>query len=384
MQVLTVDVGTGTQDIFLYDSHKSFENGYQLIMPSPTLRLSRQVHAATRQGRPLLLEGVLMGGGPVAWAVRDHAAAGYAVYCLPDPARTFDDDPLRVAEMGVQVISEDEAARLVLTQPDLERLRLGDFDLEPIAQAFGAFGLQLELDALAVAVFDHGAAPPDLSDRIFRFDFIADSLRKVNDLATFAYPAEAIPSRLTRFEAVARTARAQLPACPVLLMDTGPAAALGVLDDEKVAQAIQGSALVANLGNFHTLAFLFEGGQVRGTFEHHTGEVTAGQLVGFLERLVAGTLTNAEIFDSQGHGAVYLGKPSQPPQLLAVTGPRRALLQGQSVALPGGSALSPYFAVPNGAMMLAGNFGLLRAMAHHFPALPLNLQQARGNLALDW
>src|SRR3954468_23717445 len=103
MQVLTVDVGTGTQDIFLYDSRKSFENGYQLVMPSPTVRLANRVKEATRQGKPLLLEGVLMGGGPVGWAVRDHAQAGYPVYCLPDPARTFDDDPARVARMGIRV-----------------------------------------------------------------------------------------------------------------------------------------------------------------------------------------------------------------------------------------------------------------------------------------
>ena len=379
MQVLTVDVGTGTQDIFLYDSAKSFENGYQLVMPSPTLRLANRVHELTRQGKALLLEGVLMGGGPVAWAVRDHALAGNKVYCLPDPARTFDDDPARVAAMGVEVVSEDEAARLVAQHPEIERLRLGDFDLEPIAAAFAGFGMELKIDALAVAVFDHGAAPPDISDRIFRFDFIGDSLRSANDLATFAYPAEAIPVRLTRFEAVARTARAQAPDIPLLLMDTGPAATLGALDDERVAEAVQDCALVANLGNFHTLAFLFEGGQVRGTFEHHTGEVTAGQLTGFLERLAGGSLTNAEIFDSQGHGAVYLDRPTKAPQLLAVTGPRRALLQGEQVG-----ALRPYYAVPNGDMMLAGNFGLLRALAHHFPALPLHLENARSNLALEW
>jgi hypothetical protein len=45
--------------------------------------------------------------------------------------------------------------------------------------------------------------------------------------------------------------------------------------------------------------------------------------------------------------------------LLAVTGPRRELLRG--------SALAPYEAVPHGDMMLAGCFGLLRAVAARLP-----------------
>src|SRR3712207_2977529 len=102
MQVLTVDVGTGTQDILLYDSEKAIENSFQMVLPSPTVQLANQVRAATRQGRGLLISGVLMGGGPVAWAVHDHARAGLPVYSLLDPARTFDDDLCAVEAMGIK------------------------------------------------------------------------------------------------------------------------------------------------------------------------------------------------------------------------------------------------------------------------------------------
>ena len=34
MKVLTVDIGTGTQDIFLYDSRLDLENGFKLVLPS--------------------------------------------------------------------------------------------------------------------------------------------------------------------------------------------------------------------------------------------------------------------------------------------------------------------------------------------------------------
>src|SRR5438067_586276 len=104
MQVLTVDVGTGTQDIMLYDSEKAIENSFQMILPSPTVQLAKRVKAATRERRGLLIGGVLMGGGPVGWAVRDHAQAGLPVYSLPDPARTFDDDLSAVEAMGIKLV----------------------------------------------------------------------------------------------------------------------------------------------------------------------------------------------------------------------------------------------------------------------------------------
>jgi len=92
MKVLAVDIGTGTQDILLYDSDREIENCLKLVMPSATMRVARQVKQATREGRPVLLTGVTMGGGPSAWATLDHVRAGYPVYATPEAARTFDDE----------------------------------------------------------------------------------------------------------------------------------------------------------------------------------------------------------------------------------------------------------------------------------------------------
>ena len=71
MRILTVDVGTGTQDIFLYDSELDIQNGLKMIMPSPTLTISRRIKQATSTGKDILLTGVLMGGGPSDWATAD-------------------------------------------------------------------------------------------------------------------------------------------------------------------------------------------------------------------------------------------------------------------------------------------------------------------------
>ncbi|MCX8063015.1 MAG: hypothetical protein N3D16_10590, partial [Anaerolineales bacterium] len=67
MQVLAVDIGTGTQDIFLYDSRLDIENGYKLILPSPTMMIRRKVQVYTQKGEAIALYGVMMGGGPSHW-----------------------------------------------------------------------------------------------------------------------------------------------------------------------------------------------------------------------------------------------------------------------------------------------------------------------------
>src|SRR4030066_275760 len=109
MLILAVDIGTGTQDILLFDSRREVENCLKMVMPSPTVRLADAVRAATRRGDDVLLTGVLMGGGPCAWAVGDHLKAGYRVYATPPAARTFNDDLEAVAEMGVILVGDDEA-----------------------------------------------------------------------------------------------------------------------------------------------------------------------------------------------------------------------------------------------------------------------------------
>jgi uncharacterized protein (DUF1786 family) len=373
MRILCVDVGTGTQDILLFDSSTEIENCIQLVMPSPTQIVSRRVRAATVAGHTLLLTGVTMGGGPGAWAVEDHIKVGLPVYATPDAGRTFDDDLERVAEMGVRIVSAEEleAIRARLGPAEATVIEMRDIDLPAIDSALRQFEEPAEYDALAVAVFDHGAAPPGYSDRRFRFDYIS---RQMQDwgaepveraLAAFAAPAGQVHPDLTRLLAVASTVREGPRAnLPLLLMDTGPAALLGALGDPAVRRAADESALFANIGNFHTLAFHIVGGRIRALFEHHTGLVDGPKTVRLLEQLAAGTLTNREIFDDSGHGALNLApNPGNSPDiaLCAVTGPRRGMLAGISAPWP------IYMAVPHGDMMLAGCYGLLRAYAAHFP-----------------
>src|SRR6266571_8269807 len=92
IRILAVDVGTGTQDILLFESGKTIENCFKLVMPSPTVIIAERIKKATERGQPIVLTGVTMGGGPCHWAARDHALAGYRVAVTAGAGQTFDDD----------------------------------------------------------------------------------------------------------------------------------------------------------------------------------------------------------------------------------------------------------------------------------------------------
>jgi uncharacterized protein (DUF1786 family) len=369
MKILTVDIGTGTQDIFLYDSRLDIENGYKLIVPSPTLMVKRRMRQAAQVGRAVALTGRMMGGGPSTWGADAHLRAGLAVYATPDAARSFNDDLEAVRAMGVTLLSEDEVLRLPQA---VERIEMRDFDFAAIARAFAHFDVGLsDLTALAVGVFDHGNAPPDVSDRKFRFDYLdgriraaawrTDSRHPAAALSTFAYLSAEIPAIMTRLQAVAVSA-ANVDA-PLVVMDTAPAAVLGATFDPHIRRRQQ--VIAANVGNMHTLAFRLGEQGVEGVFEHHTGFLDCARLDELLSALADGSLRHEQVFGAHGHGALlYSDRPLRFPQDdfgVAVTGPRRSLLAG--------SALRPYFAAPFGDMMVAGCFGLLAATADLLPEM---------------
>ena len=391
MKILTVDIGTGTQDIFLYDSHLDLENGFKLVVPSPTMIVHRRLQEATRLREAVLLTGVMMGGGPSHWAAEAHLRAGLRLYATPQAARTFNDDLEAVKEMGVQVVSEDEARRL---PSSVTRLELRDFDFSAIARSLEPFGVRLDnLAAVAAAVFDHGDAPPGYSDRQFRFDYLDERLRAENRLSAFAYRAEMIPEIMTRLQAVATSAKGI--DAPLVVMDTAPAAVLGALHDPRVAERPR--VMIANVGNFHTLAFRLGSGGVEGVFEHHTGLIDLPRLESLLRALADGSLRHGDVFDDHGHGALVYSQEPLPLGIeesdVVVTGPRRSLFKTnpknpeQASAGSRLPALRPYFAAPYGDMMIAGCFGLLSAVGDVIPELGETIRasmQGAGSRSAPW
>ncbi len=350
MRILALDVGTGTQDILLFDTEREPENCFKMVVPSPTVMVAQRIRQATARGTALLLTGVTMGGGPCAWAAEAHIKAGHAVYATPDAARTFNDDLDEVADMGVRVVSKDEASGLQA----VEHITMRDFDAQAVRRALAVFGVESNFDVLAIAAFDHGNAPPGYSDRQFRFDYLTERLTARNHLASFAFWRSDIPPIMTRLLAVTQTAPADVP---LFVMDTAPAAVLGALEDPHVAAPPR--SVVVNVGNLHTLAFRLADGRIEGLFEHHTGLLTRDKLETLLVGLAEGNLNHEALFAEHGHGALMFNRQPVPLGFVAVTGPRRGLLKG--------SRCQPYMAVPYGDMMMVGCWGMVRALAESWP-----------------
>ncbi|HVN16011.1 MAG TPA: DUF1786 family protein, partial [Anaerolineales bacterium] len=217
----------------------------------------------------------------------------------------------------------------------------------------------------AVAVFDHGDAPAGISDRKFRFDYLDERIKAKNSLAAFAYLANEIPPIMTRLQSVADSANDLN--CPLVVMDTAPAAVLGATFDPIVAKRAR--KIIVNVGNFHALAFRLGIKGIEGVFEHHTGEIDLQKLEWLLRRLADGLLRNEDVFNDKGHGALMYSQEKfefgKDDFDVVVTGPRRSIFVGAT----GQSPLRPYFATPFGDMMIAGCFGLLAATAEVLPDL---------------
>jgi uncharacterized protein (DUF1786 family) len=369
MKILTVDIGTGTQDIFLYDSTLDIENGFKLVLPSPTMMIHRRLKHSLPSRTPILLTGHQMGGGPSAWAIEEYARAGIPVYMTPSAATTLNDELDKVEALGIKIVSEDEAEGL---KSKVESLEMKDFDFALISRTFKDYGVSLDdLSAIAVAVFDHGNAPAGISDRQFRFDYLDERIRERNSLSSFAFPSNDIPKIMTRLQSVVDSA-GELP-CPLVVMDTAPAAVLGAGFDPIVAQRKQ--KIVCNVGNFHTLAFRLGEKGIEGVFEHHTGEIDLAKLENLIRKLADGSLKHQDVFDDMGHGALMYSEEvfefGKDDFDVVVTGPRRSMFSLTPSPSPSGKgeSLRPYFAVPFGDMMIAGCFGLLAATAEVLPDL---------------
>jgi uncharacterized protein (DUF1786 family) len=336
-RILAIDVGAGTQDVLIWEADQPMENNVKLILPAWTTVLARRVKRATREGRPIFLTGNLMGGGPIVSAMKRHLRAGYPVYTTPRAALTIRDNLDQVRERGYTIVDAPPAA------PDLLTLRTRDVDLEVLSDALAPLDVPLP-ETVAVAVQDHGECL-DGSNRVFRFQLWREFVERGGRMIDLAY--RQVPACYTRMLAVQR----DVPGA--ILMDTGPAALWGILEDAQAAAHRDEGFIAVNVGNQHTIGVLLRGERIVGLFEHHTVLMTTEKLQRLVDRLRAGTLTDAEVLEDHGHGA-FIGPdyvPGKGFNFVAVTGPQRHMA----------AALDYHFAAPYGDMMLTGCFGLVAA-----------------------
>ncbi len=334
-RILAIDIGGGTQDILVYESWKNPENLIKLVLPSPTVIIGQRIRQAAEKKLPLYLTGTVMGGGKTTRAIKEHLGKGLPVYAAPGAAKTVFDDLRKVEELGI-----------ILTEAPPEepffQAEMKDLNLGALERAFHFYDIELPRD-VAVAVQDHGEAPPGVSNRLFRFNHWDTFLQEGGMLEQLAYFTP--PDYLTRMKAV------QQEKPGAMVMDTCAAAIQGALLDPAVKQELFRGVVVVNIGNQHTFAALIKEQRIFGLFEHHTHLMTGEKLFKMVNKLRNGELDHEEVFADGGHGCSMAADRTGTFKFVSVTGPRRCIA----------ADLNYHSANPFGDMMMTGCYGLVKA-----------------------
>ncbi len=335
-RILAVDIGGGTQDILIYEGWKNPENFIKLVLPSPTVIVSKKIEQATEKKQALFIAGTIMGGGKSTRAIKKHLEKNLPVYAMPEAAKTINDDLNKVQETGVVLVTD---------RPEEENLccvEMKDLDMETLRQTLSPYGIDLP-EEVAVAVQDHGEAPPGVSNRLFRFKHWESFLLDGGELDQLAYLVP--PAHMTRMKSV------QQQAPGAMVMDTCSAAIWGATLDPFIKKELLRGAVIVNIGNQHTFAALVKEKRIYGIFEHHTRLMSAEKLFHMINKLRQGELTHEDVFSDGGHGCSVVKNLPRGFQFVGVTGPRRCIA----------ADLNYHSANPFGDMMLTGCYGLVKA-----------------------
>ncbi len=340
MKILAIDIGAGTQDILLFDSNKKIENCISLVLPTPSKIFAQRLRALDGD---VYIYGDTIGGGSLNRAILDRIKRGSHVIMDERSAYSIRNDLDEVRSMGIEISNSLPSKRFnTLKIHEIELKRLRDFLIN--------FGEDLEVDAIGIAVQDHGVSPKGVSDRVFRFENMKAMLMKDNRPESFHFFENNIPHQFLRmksaFEAVKRYSQK-----PVILMDTAFSAILGCMDE------VSGPSLIVNVGNGHTIAALLIDGKIEGIYEHHTHLLSPKKLEQDLRDFIRGELRSEKVFEENGHGAIIL-KPFYGEPKVIVTGPNRDIFKDTSFKFE--------YASPGGNMMMTGPIGLVKAAFYRF------------------
>ncbi|WP_295615439.1 DUF1786 domain-containing protein [uncultured Methanobrevibacter sp.] len=346
MKILAIDVGTGTEDILLYDTEKEIENSMKLVIPSPHLTVGQLISQCQND---IYFDGVIMGGGKIKDRCIEHMEKGYKVVFEDLAARTIRDNIDQVKSYGFEVADEN-AFETDPKYADFTKISLKDVDVNHLIDIFRSFDLDLEVDELIVAVQDHGYSE-DMGDRDFRFEKIKEKLPEPLPPESFAMEMEEVPEYFTRMQSVIKSLAKDNPEFKPVLMDTKFASLAGVCYDKEVSKL--NSYVVMDIGNGHTTAASIEDGKIQGVFEHHTRDLSSERLEELVLALADGTIKHEDVHDEGGHGAFALNPISNLEKVI-VAGPKRALIEGTN--------LDYYHAAPGGDVMMTGTVGLVKSM----------------------
>lgn len=338
MRILAIDVGTGTQDIMIYDSEKELENSIKLVLPSPHLFISQQIRETEND---LYFEGEIMGGGKIKNTLLEHMDKGYKVVMEEIPAKTIRDKISQVEALGIEIADSEKEYK------DFSKISLRDINITKLAEFLLGYDLEFDFDEIAIAVQDHGYNE-NMGDRDFRFEKIREKLNEAIRPEEFSFKGN-VPDYYTRMKAVERTLEKEGIDKKPLLMDTKFASIAGMGYDEEALKL--NSYIAIDIGNGHTTAASIENGKIQGIFEHHTSSLTPESLERYIKRLADGVITNKEVFEDHGHGA-HVINPISKLEKVMVSGPKRELIEKTN--------LDWHHACPGGDVMMTGTVGLIK------------------------
>jgi len=338
-KILAIDIGAGTQDILIFDPEKTKEGMVSLVLPSPIMFWGERIK---RCKNDLFIEGDTIGGGGITSVLKRHIKNGNKVIMTKEAAYSVRDNLQEVEDLGIEIGDAPPA--------DFkgERFRLREVTIDLLRKFLKNFEEDLGVGVVALAVQDHGTPPLGTSARRFRFSTFESVLNERRTPLSFAYWEEEIPPQYKRMRSALKAAREQLPSAGCLIMDTSFSAIAGCMEEDSQ------SSLLVNVGNNHTLAVLLSNGEIDGLMELHSMSLTPGDLREMLERFVRGELSNDEVFERGGHGAVIFNPHPLKELTIKVTGPHRELFRD--------TGLQFEFAAPYGNMMMTGPIGLIRAV----------------------
>ncbi len=355
MRILALDIGSGTEDVLLYDDSREIENCVKMVLPSPSLVYSKKVRYLTKLKLDLFIRGQTIGGGRFVEALKKHLSKGLRVFMTERVAYSVRNNLDEVRAQGFQIVSGEDQPHdfkgeiLEVEEVNLSRLQTFlDYFEEDIS----------DVEVSAVAVQDHGAAQPSVSNRRFRIDEMRRRLTNHPELESLAYRIDEVPNHFIRMNSAIKASKSQLPEAEPIVMDTSIAAILGCLEDPKVKDFR--TVLTANIGNEHVTASIISKRRVLALLEHHTSLLTAPKLESTIRNFIKGKVKDETVFAEGGHGAFYLQEAARLPRIdiLVVTGPHRARLKE--------TRLTTYFAAPGGDMMMTGPMGLVKAASFKF------------------
>ena len=340
MRILAIDVGTGTQDIMIYDTEKELENSIKLVLPSPHLYISQQIRQIEND---IYFTGEIMGGGKIKNTMLEHMDKGYEVVMNTTCAKTIRDNLEQVRSFGIKVDDDIEKYK------DYSKIEMGDINITKLSEFLLGYDLEFDFDEIAIAVQDHGYNE-NMGDRDFRFEKIREKISEPISPLDFGFKDD-LPEYYTRMQAVRRLLEKEGIEKTPLLMDTKFASIAGMCFDE-IAKELN-SYIVIDIGNGHTTAASIENGKIQGVFEHHTSSLTGESLERYLKRLASGEITNEEVYNDHGHGAHVLNPISKIEKVI-VSGPKRELIEK--------TKLDWHHAAPGGDVMMTGTVGLIKTI----------------------